>query len=221
MKRWLLAWLTLLSVSPASLGQPIDDSIADTVARIRSCLRSEGHARQQCVDALWRELYEATPPAPAPGGGGDWIVSETMSPLDYSPQIAATKVSRAAETNAPSLLTIACRGQRIEISVGTAGVWKQSGADEFRVAYRVGNQPEVQGRWTASAGGRSAVFRGDAARFLSLLPDAGPLWVRVQDAQGQGYEATFQLTGLDAVRQRITAACKPGPARTDQLPAWR
>lgn len=213
----LLAVLALLSVGLASHGQPIDD----TVARITACLKSDGQARQECLDRLWGELHPAVPPAPAQGGDANWIVSETMSPLDYSPQIAATKVSPSAVASAPSLLTIACRGQRTEISVGTAGLWKPSVADEFRVAYRIGNQPEVHGRWAASAGGRSALFRGDAVRFLNSLPDGGQLWVRVYGAPGSAHEGTFQLNGLDAVRQKVTRVCNSAPARIDSAPAWR
>jgi len=217
MKRRLLAVLALSSVSQASYGQSIDS----TLERIESCLKSHGQARQECVEKLWRELYRAGPHVPTPSSDGNWIISETMSPLDYSPQITATKVSLSAGNNAPSLLTIGCRGQRIEVSVGTAGLWKPSSADELRVAYRVNNQPEVQGRWAALAGGRSAILRWDAVKFLSSLPDAGQLWIRVHEWQGPAHEATFQLTGLEAVRQRITTACKSAPAKGDPAPAWR
>jgi hypothetical protein len=217
MKLRLLAVLALSSVSQASHGQSIDS----TLERIEFCLKSHGQARQECVEKLWRELYRAGPHVPTQSSDGNWIISETMSPLDYSPQISATKVSLSTGNSAPSLLTIGCRAQRIEVSVGTAGLWKPSSTDELRVAYRMNDQPEVQGRWAASAGGRGAIFRGDAVKLLSLLPDAGQLWVRVHEWQGPAHEATFQLTGLEAVRQRITTACKSAPAKADPAPEWR
>jgi hypothetical protein len=217
MKLPLLAVLALSGVNQG-YGQPAND----TVARMKSCLKSDGLARQECVDRLWRELtYETTPPAPAQSSDGSWIVSETMSPLDYSPQITATKAFRSTGSNAPSSLTLGCRGQRTEIAVGTAGIWRPSRADELKVVHRMTNQPEVQERWAAWAGGRGALFRGDAFRFLGLLPDAGQIWIRIHDWQGPAHEATFQLTGLDAVRQKITAACKSAPAKANSAPAWR
>src|SRR5262245_41683223 len=215
MKPWLLAVLALSSVCRTSHGQPIDE----TAARIESCRKAEGQARQECVEKLWRELYKADPSVSARIADGHWIMSETMSPLDYSPQVTATKLSNATENNDPSSLTIGCRGQRIEISVGTAGLWKSASTDEFRVAYRLNNLPEVQGRWAALSGGRGALFRGDAVRFLSSLPDAGQLWIRVHEWQGPAHEGIFQLTGLDAARQKITTACKSAPAKSE--PVWR
>ena len=213
----LLALLALLSVSQASFAQPIEKAIA----RIKSCLDSDGTARQECVDRLWRELDGSDPPASGQSSDVPWIVSETLSPLDYSPQVTATKLARSTVNNAPSTLTIGCRAQRIEISVGTAGAWKPSGSDELRVSHRINGQPEVQGRWAALGEGRTAVFRGDAAKFLSSLADGGQLWVRVHDGLGLAHEATFQLGGLEPVRQKIIAVCSSPSAKSDAAPAWR
>jgi hypothetical protein len=217
MKAWLLAGLVLAGVNEASEAQPAED----TVARIRICLRYDGAAREECFGVLWQELTRDTSFPPPLTGGGDWIVSETMSPIDYSPQITATKVTRLTSGNAPSLLTVGCRGQRTEVSVGTTATWRPLSGDDVRVYYRINSQPEVQERWAISAGGRSAVLRGDAGRLLSLLPDPGQLGIRVLDAHGPTPEATFDLAGLDPVRQKVTAACRPAPARPSSEPQWR
>lgn len=217
MRLRLLAALVFSSVSQAGYGQPT----GDPTAQVKSCLKSEGPARQECVDRLWRELTEDSAVAPAISVDGTWVLSETMSPVDYSTQIIARKVFSSTADNAPSSLTIACRGLRIEVSVGTTGIWRSSSSDEFKVAYRLNDQPEIQDRWAASVGGRSAVFRGDAAKFLEAMPHAGRMRIRVHDWEGPAHEATFQLTGLDAVRQKIGAACKPGAASFATSPTWR
>lgn len=203
-----LGALALAGLCQVVCAQPTDDALA----RMKTCLRSDGPARLECVDSLWWELTGESTPAPVPPGGENWIVSETTSPVDYSPQITAAILSYSAVENAPSSLAIRCRGTRTELSVSTAGSWRASGADEFRVAYRINDQPIVETRWAASTGGRTAVFRGDAILFLQALPDDGRISIRVYDWQGPAHEATFQLNGLDAVRQKLAAACKRLPA---------
>src|SRR5262245_5484221 len=175
MRGWLLAGLALASLSQASVAQPV----GDTVARVRACLKYENAARQECFEPLWQELTRdhLAPAVPPATGDAPWVVSATMSPLDYSPQVIATKVARSASGGAPSQLNLACRGRRTEISVGTAGLWKPSSGEDVMVVYRINNQPEVQERWSVTGGGRTAVFRGDAARLLSLLPDPGQVGI--------------------------------------------
>jgi hypothetical protein len=219
MKAWLLAGLALTGINQASKAQPADD----TVTRIRACLRYEGTAREACFDALWRELTsEASLTAGPPlRTGGDWIVSATMSPVDYSPQITATKVNRRTSGNAPAMLTLGCRSQRTEISLGTTGAWKPLIGDNVRVAYRINSQQEVQERWTTSAGGHGATLRGDAARLLGLMSDPGQFGVRVQDGSGPTPPAMFDLAGVDAVRKKIDTACKSPTAKSGNTIEWR
>jgi hypothetical protein len=85
--------------------------------------------------------------------GDDWIVSSTMSPVDYSPQITATKITRKTSGNAPSMLTLGCRSQRTEISLGTTGSWKPLRGDDVQVAY-----PHQQP--TGGAGAMDDIDRG-------------------------------------------------------------
>ena len=219
MKVWLLAGLALASLNQASEAQPV----GDTVARVRACMRYENTARQECFDALWEELTRdhlapATPPTRT--GEVPWIVSATLSPLDYSPQVTATKVARSASGNAPSQLSVGCRGRRTEIAIGTSGSWKPSSGEDVMVAYRINSQPEVQERWTVSAGGRSALYRGDAAKLLTLLPDPGQIGIKVSDRDGPTAQVMFDLTGVDGVRQKIATACRP-PSVGAGPPEWR
>ncbi len=211
-----LAVLALSSISQASYGQPAHD----TVARVKSCFRYERAARQECFDTLWRELAPETVPT-APRGDGSWIVSQTMSPLDYSPQVAATMVSRLSTGNAPASLTIGCRGQRTEISIGTAGSWRAAIGDDIRVAYRMNGEDEILERWAVAEDGRSAHYRGDAVKFLDQLRDNGQLSIRVIDGHGPTPPTAFVLTGLEAVRRKVTQVCRAPSAKSSSAPEWR
>jgi len=220
LETWLLAGLALAGINQASKAQPAD---ADTVTRIRACIRYEGTARAACFDALWREMTReaSLTTVPPVRTGDDWIVSATMSPVDYSPQISATKITRKTAGNGPSLLTVGCRSQRTEISLGTIGAWKPLRGADVQVAYRINSQPEVQERWMASAGGHGAALRGDAERLLGLMSDPGQLGVRVQDGSGPTPPATFDLSGVEAVRKKIDTACKSPPAKSGNTIEWR
>jgi hypothetical protein len=150
-----------------------------------------------------------------------WIVSETMSPVDYSPMITATTSSQPVAKDAPAIFMIRCRGQRTDLLVSTEGSWRASRANELQVDLRVNDQPAVRMQWIASSDGRTAIFKDDAVRFLRSLPDGGRIAVSVSDWQGMAHEAAFQLTGLDVIRQKIAAVCKWTPAAHRVAPAGR
>lgn len=219
MKAWLLAGLALAGINQESKAQPADE----TVTRIRACLHHEGTERERCIDALWRELTREASLAAVPPvrTANDWIVSATMSPVDYSPQITATKITRKTSGNAPSLLTVGCRSQRTEISLGTTGAWKPLRGVDVQVAYRIDSHQEVQERWATSTGGNAATLRGDAARLLGRMSDPGQLGVRVQDGSGATPPATFDLAGVEGVRKKIETACKSPPAKSEGTIEWR
>ena len=200
MKRLPLAALLLASVSQAVCGQPGGD--AD--ARFKSCLQLDGVARAECLETIARELAGAS--TPAQPSGGNWVISETTSPVDYSPQITAAIPSGSAVKDAPSSFAIRCRNQRTELVVATTGSWRPSTSGVFKVIYRINGQPVVEGWW--SAAGRAAVFRGDATQFLQSLRDGVRLYISVFDGQGMVHEATFPMSGLDQVRRKIAAVCK-------------
>jgi hypothetical protein len=150
-----------------------------------------------------------------------WIVSETMSPVDYSPMITATTSSQPVAKDAPAIFMIRCRGQRTDLLVSTEGSWHASRANELQVDLRVNDQPAVRMQWIASSDGRTAIFKDDVVQFLRSLPDGGRIMVSVSDSQGIAHEASFQLTGLNAIRQKIAAACKWTPAADRVAPAGR
>jgi hypothetical protein len=137
-----------------------------------------------------------------------WIVSETTSPVDYSPLITAVIRSTTSLQDAPNTLVIRCLGPRTEVLLRTQGTWRASRSSTVQVDYQVNDQPLARLQWITSADGKTASYGNDAVGLLQSLPDGARLKINVLDRTGAGHEATFQLAGLDAVRKRIAGPCK-------------
>src|SRR6266581_2540998 len=145
---------------------------------------------------------------PAKPQDTDWIVSETTSPVDYSPLVTAVIRSTTSLQDAPNTLVIRCLGPRAEVLLRTEGTWRASRASKVQVDYQIDDQPLVRLQWITSADGKTASYGNDAVGFLQSLPEGARLKIKVLDRAGPGHEATFQLAGLDAVRKKIAAPCK-------------
>ena len=216
MRVWPVA-VALSIVSQAVSSQPADDAIS----RSKACFQLESARQSKCLENLSRELADKNNQNSAEPAARSWVVSETMSPVDYSPMISATTSSQPVAKDAPAIFIIRCRGQRTDLLVSTEGSWRASRANEVQVDLRVNDQPAVRMQWIASSDGRTAIFKDDAVRFLRSLPDGGRIMVSVSDSQGTAHEASFQLNGLDVIRQKIAAACKWTPAADKVAPAGR
>ncbi len=142
----------------------------------------------------------------------NWIISETTSPVDYAPVMTAAIRLPFTVKHAPNTFAIRCRGGRTELLVRTEGTWRASRTREVQVDYQINDQPLVKLTWTASPDGKTAIYRDDAVGLLQSLPDGARLKISVLDEPGPSHDATFQLTGLDAVREKIAVACKWPPA---------
>jgi hypothetical protein len=137
-----------------------------------------------------------------------WIVSETTSPVDYSPLVTAVIRSTTSLQDAPNTLVIRCLGPRTEVLLRTQGTWRASRSNAVQVDYQIDDQPLVRLPWNTSADGKTASYGNDAVGFLQSLPEGARLKINVLDRAGSGREATFRLDGLDAVRKRIAVPCK-------------
>lgn len=137
-----------------------------------------------------------------------WVVSETTSPVDYSPLITAVIQSTSSVKDAPNTLAVRCSGSRTELLLRTEGAWHASRASEVQVDFQINDQPSVRLQWTVSADGKTASYKDDAVGLLRSLPEGARLKISVFDRQGLGQEAKFQLTGLDSVQKKIGLACK-------------
>jgi hypothetical protein len=141
----------------------------------------------------------------------NWLVSETTSPVDFTPLITAMTRLPSSVKHAPNTLAIRCRGGRTELLVRTGGTWRVSSAREVRVDYQINDQPPVRLVWAASADGKTAIYKDDPVGLLQALPEGARLKINVLDGADSSHEATFPLAGLDAVREKIAAACKWPP----------
>ena len=160
-----------------------------------------------------RETSLSPPPPPTPGTldipakstTEDWVVSETTSPIDYSPLVTATIRARWSESDkdTPDSLIIRCRQSHVELLLRIAGAARVAPGSNIQVSYQLNNQSFVKQAWTASADGKSASYPDDAAALLSSIPDGARLTIDLFDSSGAGHDAMFQLTGLDAIRRKI------------------
>ena len=148
---------------------------------------------------------------PAKPPDTNWIVSETTSPVDYTPLLTAMTRSPSSEKHAPNTLAIRCRGGRTELLLRTGGTWRVSRAREVQVEYQINDQPAVRLAWAASADGKTAIYKEDPVGLLQSLPEGARLKINVLDGPDPSHEATFPLAGLDAVREKIATACKWPP----------
>jgi len=144
-----------------------------------------------------------------------WVISETTSPVDYRPQLAAVIRPTSNSQDGASSLAIRCRGGRTEFVIRTDGSWHAPRNNVLMVDRQVNDQAAVRQKWILAADGKTATYADDAVELLRSLPDGARLKLAVADATDARHDATFSLGGWDAVRKRVEAACK-WPKATDE-----
>jgi hypothetical protein len=141
----------------------------------------------------------------------DWVVSETTSPIDYSPLVIAVIHSTSQAKDAANTLIMRCRGQRTELLVRTDGQWATTRGSELHGEYQINDQPMVALQWILSWDGKTATYKDDPVGLLQSLPDGARFKINIPDRSSSSHEATFRLDGWDAVRKKIGTACKWRP----------
>ena len=154
---------------------------------------------------------------------GNWVISETKSPVDYSPQISATTLSALLPGVPQMSFSMHCRRGKTEAVFEIVDFARYPPGSSFEVEYLVVSQEAirthsverrwvrqrgVEQRWNELSGSIDASLTGDVSRFLKSLPDNGVLSVRVRDREGISHDAEFHLAGLEPVREKLAAACK-------------
>jgi hypothetical protein len=142
----------------------------------------------------------------------DWIVSETTSPIDYSPLVAAVLHSTSNAKDGPNVLAVRCRAQHTELFIRTDGAWGVPHQYDLLVEYQINDRPVVRQPWILSADGKTATYKYDAVELLRSMLEGATLKVAVADNGNVRREAAFELAGLSAIRQKIGTACKWAPA---------
>ena len=61
-----------------------------------------------------------------------WLVSETTSPVDFTPLLTAMTRLPSSMKHAPNMLAIRCRGARTELLVRTGGTWRSRAPGKFK-----------------------------------------------------------------------------------------
>jgi hypothetical protein len=141
----------------------------------------------------------------------DWVVSETTSPIDYSPLVIAVIHSTSQAKDAANMLIMRCRGQRTELLVRTDGQWATTRGSELHGEYQINDQRMVALQWILSSDGKTATYKDDPVELLQSIPDGARFKIKVPDRSSSSHEATFDLDGWDAVRKKIGTACKWRP----------
>ena len=176
---------------------------SDPVAQLRACSLMEREARLECLEKLSRTVVPPARPAPA---GDNWIISETTSPVDYTPIITATTSSRGGSNGSAMQLSIRCRGGRTEVVVAGPAVSRSSA--DYAISYRINEGQQVQLAAGSPSSGTGAAFTGDVVRLLQSLPEEGDFTVRLSTRTGAAQEGHFLLGGLKMVREKVAVSCK-------------
>jgi hypothetical protein len=200
MKRGTIPFPVALAIlNEIGLAQGADDPMA----QLRACSLMERADRLECLDKLSRGIAPQARPAPQEDG---WIVSQTTSPVDYTPIATATTSSRQVESGPAMQLSIRCRGGHTELAV--AGPAISGRGEDYVISYRVNDGQPVQIAATVPAFGAGVALKGDAVPLLQSLPDQGDLTIHISPRVGTAHDGIFSLAGLQTVRGKMAAACK-------------
>lgn len=193
------------------MAQPAGDS----VDKLRTCASMPIAERTRCLDQLSRSLgAEPAPSRSAAGAEGtalqeNWVVSETTSPIDYSPVIIATATA-GTPAGSGMKLSISCRGGSTSFVLGSpAGL---PAGDRYVVWYTIdGNSAKALPAAITSSG---LALSGDMVGLLLSLPPQGEIGFRIVGRYDVMLEGRYSLAGLKTTRERMAVPCKWLP-RTD------
>jgi hypothetical protein len=134
------------------------------------------------------------------------VISETASPVDYSPIVTASILLQSGASRLK--LSIICRRGRtdLELASDLPDIAAPKSARDVVVTHSINRDAAVEHRWDAR--GSVAYFKGDAVAFLRSLPDDGEIAVRISDGESVLHEGRFLLDGLSYVREKFASACK-------------
>jgi hypothetical protein len=197
---------------PAS-ADALAQGAGDAMEKLRACSLLAPAERLECLEKLSRDIAPPSPPRPvastAPGvapAADNWIVSETTSPVDYTPVVIATASSGGGPDGATLQLSIQCRGGRTDLVIGDLVFTRR--AEDYLVSYFVNDGPPVVVAAGTPASGTGLAIRGDVVRLLASLPDRGDIAFRVTPRQGAALDGRYDLAGLKIVRVRLAGPCK-------------
>jgi len=195
--------------SQGTLAQGTDDAME----KLRACSSPAQAARLECLEKLSRDMALPQPSAPEAAGAADkWIVSETTSPIDYTPITTATASYKGSSDGTAMLLSIQCRSGRTDLVIDGAPAARRG--QDYVVSYTVNNGQPVAVATSAPPSGTGIAIRADVGPLLAALPDRGESTFRVAARQGPSWEGRYALAGLKTLRDRLAGPCKWPTAST-------
>ena len=118
----LVLALTVLGYSASASSRE-----SDAIKQLKACFQLDRAARAECFELLSKELPNGDPVGSLPPAASNWVVSETTSPVDYSPIVTATTQSRPGAKDAPDAPSpFAVAGNAPTSMVSTEGSWRAS-----------------------------------------------------------------------------------------------
>jgi hypothetical protein len=177
--------------------------------KLRACSTLARSERIECLNRLASDIGPQPPPGPdtaaQPSLVTEWIVSETTSPLDYSP-VAVARATPIGKEQLGLQLSIHCRGGRSELVFAASPALSRR-PEEYLFTYSVNGSAPVALPLVAATTGPGFAVKADPARLLGSLPPTGGIAFRLTHASGPPVEGRYALDRLKAVTQRLSAPC--------------
>ena len=130
----------------------------------------------------------------SPSATGNWIISETTSPIDYTPVVVAITRSRDSVESSAMELSISCRSGRTNLVV--TGQTISGRGDDYAISYSIDPDKPVEAGTGSPSFGTGVAFQGDIVRLLQAFPDEGEIAIRLTTRTGSAREAYFSLSGV-------------------------
>jgi hypothetical protein len=147
----------------------------DPLAQLRTCNLMQREDRLQCLDKLAQSVAPTGRPATTES---EWVISQTTSPVDYTPIATATTSSREVADGSPLQLSIRCRGGRSELAISGPAI--SGRPEDYVISYRAkGGQP-IQIAAATPAFGAGVAFKADPGPLFQSLPSDGELVVTLR-----------------------------------------
>jgi hypothetical protein len=208
----IAATCVALAFGLAGAGALAQDA-ADAMEKLRACSLLARTERLECLEIVSRDIDPSPPPRPAASAAPEiapatdnWLVSETTSPLDYTPVAVATASSSDGPDGATMQLSIQCRGGRTDLAIGGPSLTLR--AESYVASYAVNDGQPVAIAVGPPPSGSGLAIRGDIVRLLASLPDRGDIAFRVAERQGATLEGRYALASLKPLLARLAVPCR-------------
>jgi hypothetical protein len=195
----------LLAIGAAHAQAPVD-----TLDKLRTCSTLPRNERVDCLNRLATDIGPQPVPAPELAAElpavAEWIVSETTSPLDYSP-VAIARPNSTGRNPLSLLLSVQCRAGRSELVLATGSPFARR-PEEYVFTHSANGSAPVALPLAAATTGPGLAVKADPARVLSALPPTGAVTFRLSQAASPPVETRYALEQLKAVALRLAAPCR-------------